>query len=205
MAVASRLARRRPPRFTGTPPGHACTRPFSTAPRWHQEVFHSQIEDPSTSAFLSSYKSPPPVPQTLTEKIFQLHSLDLPKGKFVRSGDFITLSPHRCMTVGYLLVIQQWHRYMLIRIMYVARQFLAGRQKVHGNGGNAAAQPRSNSHDTGPRCPEPERIESEEIQANRGVCEKARRRLLPSGTWHRAPDHDRGGLCVARNRCCGIG
>lgn len=50
------------------------------------------------SHFLSSYKKQSAVPQTLTEKIFQRHALDLPAGKVVRSGDFITLSPHRCMT-----------------------------------------------------------------------------------------------------------
>lgn len=56
------------------------------------------MEDPSLSHFLSSYKKPPTIPQTLTEKIFQRHALDLQPGKVVRSGDFITLAPHRCMT-----------------------------------------------------------------------------------------------------------
>lgn len=56
------------------------------------------MDDPNASAFLSSYKEAPKQPQTLTEKIFQRHALDLPAGKVVRSGDFITLSPHRCMT-----------------------------------------------------------------------------------------------------------
>jgi homoaconitate hydratase len=38
------------------------------------------------------------VPQTLTEKIVQKYSVGLPKGKFVKSGDFVTISPHHCMT-----------------------------------------------------------------------------------------------------------
>jgi len=61
-------------------------------------VFHSQLEDPAAASLLHSYELPPKIPQTLTEKIFQRHSIDLPEGKVVRSGDFITLSPHRCMT-----------------------------------------------------------------------------------------------------------
>lgn len=74
-------------------------RHISKASTSAQEVFHSQLEDPSSASFLSSFKAPPStVPQTLTEKLFQRHALDLPESKFVRSGDFITLSPHRCMT-----------------------------------------------------------------------------------------------------------
>lgn len=62
------------------------------------DVFHSQLEDPAAASLLGSYKDAPKAPQTLTEKIFQRHALDLPPNKVVRSGDFITLSPHRCMT-----------------------------------------------------------------------------------------------------------
>ncbi|KFX95613.1 hypothetical protein O988_05723 [Pseudogymnoascus sp. VKM F-3808] len=36
--------------------------------------------------------------QTLTEKIVQRYSLGLPADKVVKSGDFVTLSPHHCMT-----------------------------------------------------------------------------------------------------------
>jgi homoaconitate hydratase len=61
-------------------------------------VFHSQLEDPSAAAILSSLKSTPRIPQTLTEKIVQKFSLGLPKDKFVQSGDYVTLSPHHCMT-----------------------------------------------------------------------------------------------------------
>lgn len=39
-----------------------------------------------------------PRAQTLTEKIVQRYSLGLAKDKFVKSGDYVTLSPHRCMT-----------------------------------------------------------------------------------------------------------
>ncbi|KAL8637527.1 MAG: hypothetical protein Q9228_005212 [Teloschistes exilis] len=69
----------------------------SHGPR-HQDVFHSQLEDRSSAAILSSLKTAPPVPQTLTEKIVQQHSVGLPKDKRVKSGDYVTLSPHRCMT-----------------------------------------------------------------------------------------------------------
>ena len=56
------------------------------------------MEDPSSAAILSSLKTVPSVPQTLTEKIVQRHSLGLPKGKRVKAGDYVTISPHYCMT-----------------------------------------------------------------------------------------------------------
>lgn len=37
-------------------------------------------------------------PQTLTEKIVQAHAVGLPEGKVVRSGDYVQIQPHRCMT-----------------------------------------------------------------------------------------------------------
>ncbi|KAI9778317.1 MAG: mitochondrial Homoaconitase [Peltula sp. TS41687] len=36
--------------------------------------------------------------KTLTEKIVQRYSYGLPKDKVVQAGDFVTISPHRCMT-----------------------------------------------------------------------------------------------------------
>ena len=39
----------------------------------------------------------------MTEKIVQRHSLDLAKDQLVRAGDFVTLSPHRCMTHGKMI------------------------------------------------------------------------------------------------------
>ncbi|KAH7342327.1 hypothetical protein BKA65DRAFT_457168 [Rhexocercosporidium sp. MPI-PUGE-AT-0058] len=69
----------------------------STAQRF-QDVFHAQTSDPSSSAILSSLNSPSRVPQTLTEKIVQRYSLGLAEGKVVKSGDYVTLSPHHCMT-----------------------------------------------------------------------------------------------------------
>ncbi|KAH9223188.1 hypothetical protein DL95DRAFT_518077 [Leptodontidium sp. 2 PMI_412] len=69
----------------------------STAQRF-QDVFHAQTSDPSSSAILSSLKTPSRIPQTLTEKIVQRYSLGLAEGKVVKSGDYVTLSPHHCMT-----------------------------------------------------------------------------------------------------------
>ncbi|KAI8953438.1 homoaconitase-like protein [Xylaria longipes] len=37
-------------------------------------------------------------PQTLTEKIVQRHAVGLPEGKLVRSGDYVQIQPHRCMS-----------------------------------------------------------------------------------------------------------
>ncbi|MCJ1286517.1 mitochondrial Homoaconitase [Xylographa opegraphella] len=71
---------------------------YSRTPRRPEEVFHSQLDDPSAAAILSSLKTSPPTPQTLTEKIVQRYSLGLPKDKTVKSGDYVTLSPHHCMT-----------------------------------------------------------------------------------------------------------
>ncbi|OJD27192.1 homoaconitase, mitochondrial [Blastomyces percursus] len=77
-----------------------CYRPFSTS-RWtfSPDAFHSQREDSSASAILSSLESATgPVPQTLVEKIVQKYSVGLPPGKHVRSGDYVTISPYKCMT-----------------------------------------------------------------------------------------------------------
>ncbi|KAL8882322.1 MAG: hypothetical protein Q9192_007602, partial [Flavoplaca navasiana] len=78
-------------------PIRPCRRFTSKVPL-RQNVFHAQLEDPSSAAILSSLTSSSPVPQTLTEKIVQRHSLGLPKDKFVKSGDYVTLSPYKCMT-----------------------------------------------------------------------------------------------------------
>jgi homoaconitate hydratase len=77
---------------------YASTRTFATSSwRW-QQAFHSQLEDPSASAILSSLRTAPRIPQTLTEKIVQNYAVGLPKDKLVKSGDYVTISPHHCMT-----------------------------------------------------------------------------------------------------------
>ena len=77
---------------------HARSRYLSTTALARAEAFHSQLEDPSTSALLNSLKTQPKTPQTLTEKIVQRYAVGLPEGKLVRAGDYISLAPHRCMT-----------------------------------------------------------------------------------------------------------
>ncbi|KAL8897949.1 MAG: hypothetical protein Q9207_006945 [Kuettlingeria erythrocarpa] len=79
-------------------PAIQARRSFARSASRHQDVFHSQLENPSSAAILSSLKSSPSVPQTLTEKIVQRHCVGLPHDKFVKSGDYVTLSPYRCMT-----------------------------------------------------------------------------------------------------------
>ncbi|KAI9656354.1 MAG: mitochondrial Homoaconitase [Alyxoria varia] len=99
--AATRLSRIRP---LLTPLGrathYACWRPLtiSGGPYRAEDVFHSQLEDPAATAFLNKSQTPLTPQQTLTEKLFEAHALDLPPGKHVRSGDFITLSPWKCMT-----------------------------------------------------------------------------------------------------------
>ena len=43
-------------------------------------------------------KTSPKVPQTLTEKIVQQYAVGLAKDKYVKSGDYVTIAPHHCMT-----------------------------------------------------------------------------------------------------------
>lgn len=76
----------------------ASCRAYSTTPARRSDVFHAQAEDPAASAILNSLKTTPKVAQTLTEKIVQRYSVGLAKDKVVKAGDYVTLSPHHCMT-----------------------------------------------------------------------------------------------------------
>ncbi|KAI5924564.1 aconitase a/isopropylmalate dehydratase [Camillea tinctor] len=77
------------------------SRPYTiTAPR-RQQAFHSQLDSSTdTNPFQASPKpaTPPAVPQTLTEKLVQRHSVGLAAGKVVKSGDYVTLQPAKCMS-----------------------------------------------------------------------------------------------------------
>ena len=79
-------------------PNNLQRRAFASSRFCFQEVFHSQLNDTSSAAVYSSLQTSRAVPQTLTEKIVQSYSVGLPKDKFVKSGDYVTISPHRCMT-----------------------------------------------------------------------------------------------------------
>ena len=71
----------------------------TSRPRPHpsiQDAFPSQLESAQGFGFLS--QSAPATPQTLTEKIVQQYSHGLAPGKIVQAGDYVTLSPHHCMT-----------------------------------------------------------------------------------------------------------
>ncbi|KAI0838226.1 homoaconitase [Hypoxylon sp. FL0890] len=70
------------------------TSPATSAPIQHG-VFASQQRTFASVTPLSSGTRPP---QTLTEKIVQRYAVGLPEGKVVRSGDYISISPERCMT-----------------------------------------------------------------------------------------------------------
>ena len=61
------------------------------------DAFPSQLENAPID-ILSKPAHVAPTPQSLTEKIVQRYSQGLPNGKVVKSGDYVTLSPHRCMT-----------------------------------------------------------------------------------------------------------
>lgn len=79
-------------------PNNLQRRAFASSRFCFQEVFHSQLNDPSSAAVYSSLQTSRAVPQTLTEKIVQSYSVGLAQDKFVKSGDYVTISPHRCMT-----------------------------------------------------------------------------------------------------------
>ncbi|KAJ5570320.1 homoaconitase LysF [Penicillium hispanicum] len=73
-------------------------RTLATSRIFLSQAFHSQLEDPATAAIFSSMQTSKAVPQTLTEKIVQKYSVGLAQDKLVKSGDYVTISPHRCMT-----------------------------------------------------------------------------------------------------------
>ncbi|EPS39565.1 hypothetical protein H072_6723 [Dactylellina haptotyla CBS 200.50] len=71
---------------------------ISTAPRL-QNTFQSHCDSVSNAPhLLPTYKPDPATPQTLTEKIVQRYSVGLAPGKVVKSGDYVTIKPHHCMT-----------------------------------------------------------------------------------------------------------
>ncbi|ERF71882.1 Homoaconitase [Endocarpon pusillum Z07020] len=59
-------------------------------------AFHTNLQGPALPNIAPGRKVT--TPQTLTEKILQRYSVDLPKGKVVRSGDYVQIQPHRCLT-----------------------------------------------------------------------------------------------------------
>jgi len=73
-------------------------RTFMTSRVFLQTAFNSQLEDPTAAALFSSMQTSKAVPQTLTEKIVQQYAVGLAKDKFVKAGDYVTISPHRVMT-----------------------------------------------------------------------------------------------------------
>ncbi|KAL1390163.1 homoaconitase [Phyllosticta capitalensis] len=89
---ASRLVLRQPQSFHRP---RLYTSPTTSKKQEH--VFHSQLEDPGASSLLSTLQKPT-TPQTLTEKIVQKYAVGLPEGKFVKSGDYVTIRPAHCMT-----------------------------------------------------------------------------------------------------------
>ncbi|KAG5936464.1 mitochondrial Homoaconitase [Claviceps sorghi] len=63
------------------------------------EAFPSLLENARNAppSFLSA-ESLSSTPQTLTEKIVQRYAVGLADGKKVKSGDYVTVAPHHCMT-----------------------------------------------------------------------------------------------------------
>ncbi|KAI0883324.1 uncharacterized protein GGS22DRAFT_168419 [Annulohypoxylon maeteangense] len=96
------------------------TRSFTITSQHRQSAFHSLLEESAPSDIISSFKTATQTPQTLTEKIVQRYSVGLATGKKVKGGDYVTLSPHRCMTHD-----NSWP---------VALKFMSiGASKIHNN------------------------------------------------------------------------
>lgn len=95
LRLASHLARPIAAQPTPTARRTLCSTPprFDSSP----DVFHSLKEGPAAS-FLSTFQQTTTTPQTLTEKIVQRYAVGVAQGKTLRSGDYVTLQPHKCMT-----------------------------------------------------------------------------------------------------------
>ncbi|KAK3374104.1 hypothetical protein B0T24DRAFT_553944 [Lasiosphaeria ovina] len=90
---------------------------YSTTPSYRQDAFHTQLEG---APFAAALPKATQAPQTLTEKIVQRYSVGLAPGKKVKAGDYVTLSPHHCMTHD-----NSWP---------VAMKFMSiGASKIHDN------------------------------------------------------------------------
>ncbi|KAH8712211.1 hypothetical protein GQ44DRAFT_625684, partial [Phaeosphaeriaceae sp. PMI808] len=76
---------------------NSSARAFSTTTFRRHDVFHS-LKEGSAANYLSTFQETPKTPQTLTEKIVQRYAVGVAKGKVLRSGDYVTLQPHKCMT-----------------------------------------------------------------------------------------------------------
>lgn len=114
-----RATTQRPPSWLSTCRSYSVTG-YNAKPN----TFHSQLENtPNASDLLSSLSSSAPAtstPQTLTEKIVQRYSVGLAEGKKVKSGSYISLAPHHCMSHD-----NSWP---------IATKFLdIGATKVHNN------------------------------------------------------------------------
>lgn len=85
------------------PRGGRAVLPRRVGSRWLSSPAHPEersFYEPTGPTQLppSAAKDQVAQPQTLTEKIVQQYSIGLPEGKKVRAGDYVTLSPHHCMT-----------------------------------------------------------------------------------------------------------
>ncbi|KAG0126684.1 hypothetical protein HOY82DRAFT_508321 [Tuber indicum] len=61
----------------------------------------SYFQPPTSFGLTRNYANISPSPtasQNLTEKIVQKYAVGLPVGKFLRSGDYVSIKPHHCMT-----------------------------------------------------------------------------------------------------------
>ncbi|KAL7960562.1 hypothetical protein V8C34DRAFT_302880 [Trichoderma compactum] len=91
-ALAARQARTSITRSRLLSASGAQFRAYSLSSPRRQQAFQSQIDSsPRSSVLQSSLGAAPANPQTLTEKIVQLHADGLREGRKVKAGDYITL------------------------------------------------------------------------------------------------------------------
>ncbi|KAI1818035.1 hypothetical protein GGS20DRAFT_529526 [Poronia punctata] len=76
------------------------SRTYASTKALRQHAFQSQTDGNANSTTLQSplQSTPPANPQTLTEKIVQSHAQGLREGRKVKTGDYVTLRPHKSMT-----------------------------------------------------------------------------------------------------------
>ncbi|KAF2710691.1 homoaconitase [Pleomassaria siparia CBS 279.74] len=71
----------------------------TTFPRYQGLDVFPSLKDGPAAEFLSTLQNKAPTtPQTLTEKIVQRYAVGIAEGKLLKSGDYVTLQPHKCMT-----------------------------------------------------------------------------------------------------------
>jgi homoaconitate hydratase len=175
-------------------------RAFSTKLKPGSDVFHAQVEDLASSSLLEGVNKPSPR-QTLTEKIVQKYSVGLPEGKFVKSGDFVTISPHHCMTHD-----NSWP--VALKFMAIGATKLKDPKQIVMTLDHDVQNKSENNLKKYRQIEEFAKKHGVDFYpAGRGMSLHGLRLMdiiFIIVVRYRPSDHDRGGLCLARDSSCCI-